>query len=149
MTSLHSSHLMLSPDGLVPYIPTHCPHINFWTSADHPVPDVTHPVRVKGRGGRCIAPVRQLLSLVSARFPSATSSLAVFSPVAGNAAANRGVLQRGGEKSVPQRQFCRKTACSSSVQSWLVAVGSWRLATGGWWWLVVVGGSWWLVIGGW
>ena len=65
---------------------------------------------------------------------------------------------RGTEKNVfPKRQFCKKTACSSYVQPWLVAIGglrlvaigSWRLATGGWWRLVVVGGGWWLVIGGW
>ena len=34
------------------------------------------------------------------------------------------------------------------VQPWLVAIGGWQLATGGWWRLVVVGGGWWLVIGG-
>ena len=68
----------------------------------------------------------------------------------------QGVLKRGGE-SVPERQFCKKTACSSYVQPSLVAIGGcrlaaiggWRLATGGWWRLVVVGGFWWLVIGGW
>ena len=68
----------------------------------------------------------------------------------------RGVLKRE-KKRVPERQFCEKTACSSYVQPWLVAVGgwrvvaigSWRLATGGWWRLVVVGGDGWLVIGGW
>ena len=56
----------------------------------------------------------------------------------------------------PERQFCKKTACSSYVQPWLVAIGDWRLAVGGdWrlavgdWRLVVVGGGWWLVIGGW
>ena len=40
-----------------------------------------------------------------------------------------------------ERQFCKKTAGSSYVQTWLVAVGGWRLAVGGgWWWLVAVGG---------
>ena len=41
--------------------------------------------------------------------------------------------------------------CSTMVGGgwWLAAVGSWQLATGGWWRLVVVGGGWWLVIGGW
>ena len=46
-------------------------------------------------------------------------------------------------KSVPERQFCKKTACSSYVQPWLMAIGGWRLATGGGWWLVV--GGWWLI----
>ena len=69
----------------------------------------------------------------------------------------RGVLKRGGGGSVPERQFGKKTACSSHVQPWLVAIGGWqlveiggwRLATGGWSRLVVVGGGRWLVIGGW
>ena len=61
------------------------------------------------------------------------------------------------KKSVPAPRFPKKTACSSYVQPWLVAVGGWRLAaiggwqlaTGGWWRLVVVGGGWWLVIAVW
>ena len=61
---------------------------------------------------------------------------------------NRRFLKRG-KKSVPERQFCTNTVCSSYVQPWLVAIGGWRLATGGWWRLVVVGGGWWLVNGGW
>ena len=70
--------------------------------------------------------------------------------------------------------FAKKTACSSYVQPWLVAIGGWQLVAvdgGCWqlvvgdWWLVVVGsgwrlavgrcwrlvavdGSWWLVVGG-
>ena len=45
------------------------------------------------------------------------------------------------KKSVPKRQFYKKTAC---VQPWLVAIGGWQLvATGGWWRLVV--GDWWLL----
>ena len=75
------------------------------------------------------------------------------------------------KKSVPERQFCKKTACSSYVQPWLVAVGGWRLvaiagwrlavggwrlvAAGGWrrlavggWWRFAVGGGWWLAVGG-
>ena len=43
----------------------------------------------------------------------------------------------------------KKPAGTPCAQPWLVAVGGWRLATGGWWRLVVVGGGWWLVIGGW
>ena len=62
-------------------------------------------------------------------------------------------------------QNCKKTACSSYVQPWLVAIGGWQLAvvgdwqlavSGGWWWLaavggwrLVVGGGWWLAAGGW
>ena len=65
--------------------------------------------------------------------------------------------QKKRKKRAPVHSFPKKTACSSYVQPWLVAVGSWRLvavggwrlATGGWWRLVVVGGGWWLVIGGW
>ena len=30
---------------------------------------------------------------------------------------------RRGKKSVPKRQLCKKTACSSFVPPWLVAVG--------------------------
>ena len=56
---------------------------------------------------------------------------------------------RGGGESVPERQYCKKTVCSSHVQPWLVAIGGWQLAIGGWWRLVVVGGGWWWVIGGW
>ena len=65
----------------------------------------------------------------------------------------------------PERHFCKKPACSSYIQPWLVAIGGWwrlavgawwrlalggwRLAVGGgWWWLAAVGG-WWLVVGGW
>ena len=62
----------------------------------------------------------------------------------------------GEKKGVPERQFPKKTACSSYAQPWLVVIGgwrlvvfgSWRLATGGWWRLVVVGGGWRLVVGG-
>ena len=79
---------------------------------------------------------------------------------------------RGKEKtSVRERQFCKKTACSSYIQPWLVAIGGWRLvATGDWrlavgdwrlvvvdggwrrlvvddWWLVAVGSGWWLAVG--
>ena len=61
----------------------------------------------------------------------------------------RGVLKRGKKKVFLNGSFCKKTACSSYVQPWLVAIGGWRLATGGWWRLVVVDGGWWLVIGGW
>ena len=62
------------------------------------------------------------------------------------------------KKSVPKLQFCKKTARSSYVQPWLVAIGGWRLvAIGGWrlvavggWWRLVVGRGWWLVaVGGW
>ena len=60
----------------------------------------------------------------------------------------RGVLKRG-EKSVPERQFCKKTACSSYVQSWLVANGGWRLVVGGGWWLVIGGWRRLAVVGGW
>ena len=45
-------------------------------------------------------------------------------------------LKSEGKKSVPDKQFCKKTACSSYVQPWLagLAVGGWwRLAVGGWW----------------
>ena len=67
----------------------------------------------------------------------------------------RAVLNEG-EKSVPQLQLCKKTACSSYIQPWFVAIGGWRLAVGGdwrlavggWWRLVAVGGGWWLAIGG-
>ena len=51
-----------------------------------------------------------------------------------------GSKRGGGGGSVPGRQFCKKTACSSNVQPGLVAIGGWRLATGGWWRLAVVGG---------
>ena len=55
-----------------------------------------------------------------------------------------------GGKGVSERQPCKKTVCSSCVQSWLVAIGGWwQLDTGGWWRLGVVAGGWWLVIGGW
>ena len=62
-----------------------------------------------------------------------------------------GVLKRE-KKSVPERQFCKRTACSSYVQPLLVAIGGWWLVVGDWrlmavgggWWRVVVG-DWWLV----
>ena len=66
--------------------------------------------------------------------------------------AARGVLKCK-EKNGLERQFCRKTACSSCAQPWLLAIGSWRLVAigswrlavgGGWWWWAVIGG-WWLV----
>ena len=68
-----------------------------------------------------------------------------------NGSVARAVL-KGEKKSVP-KQFCKKTACSSYVQPWLVAIGGWRLvAVGGGWrrfgWRLVVGG-WWLAAGGW
>ena len=68
---------------------------------------------------------------------------------------DQGGSLRGGGGGVPERQFCKKTACSSYVQPWLVAIGGWRLvAIGGWlavgdWRLVAVGAGWWWVIGGW
>ena len=44
----------------------------------------------------------------------------------------KGVLKEGKKKSVAEREFCKKTACSSYVQPWLVALGGWRLvAIGG------------------
>ena len=55
---------------------------------------------------------------------------------------SRTLLKRE-KKGAPKRQFCKKTAWSSYVQPWLVAIGSWQLAVGGWWRLVV--GDWWLV----
>ena len=55
--------------------------------------------------------------------------------------ATRGLLKRE-KKSVPERQFCKKTVCSSYVQPWLVEIGRGGLATGGWWRLVAVGGGW-------
>ena len=58
----------------------------------------------------------------------------------GNRVKHRAVLKRG-KKSVPKRQSCKKTACSSYVQPWLNAICGWRLvAIGGWWQLVAVGG---------
>ena len=36
-----------------------------------------------------------------------------------------------------QNCSCKKTACSSYVEPWLVAIGGWRLAVGGDWWLAV------------
>ena len=65
----------------------------------------------------------------------------------------QGQGQRGSlreeKKRVPERQFCKKTACCSHVQPWLVAIGGWRLVptVGGGWWLVI-GGWWWLAVGG-
>ena len=89
---------------------------------------------------------------------SSTATTCLFPPVAGGSLREK-------KRSIPERQFPKKTACSSYVQRWLVAIGGWRLvtggwwrlvgiggwrlATGGWWQLVVVGGGWWLVIGGW
>ena len=63
---------------------------------------------------------------------------------------HRGSLS-GGTKSVPEQQFCKKTACISYFQTWLVAIGGgWRLAVGGgWWWLATVGGSRLVAAGGW
>ena len=56
----------------------------------------------------------------------------------------------GRKKSVPERQFCRKTVCSSSVQPWLVAIGGWQLvAVGGGWRRLAVGRRWRLAVGGW
>ena len=60
----------------------------------------------------------------------------------------RAVLN-GEKKSVSEPVFPKKPAGTPCAQPWLVAVGGWQLATGGWWRLVVVGGGWWLVIGGW
>ena len=56
---------------------------------------------------------------------------------------------RGKERSVPEWQFCKKTVSSSYVQPWFMAIGGWRLVTGGWWRLVVVDVNLFLVIGGW
>ena len=42
------------------------------------------------------------------------------------------------EKNRCSWQFCKKTMCSSYVQPWLVAVGSWWLVIGGWWRLALV-----------
>ena len=39
-------------------------------------------------------------------------------------AMSRGVLKRK-KKGVPERQLCKRTACSSYVQPWLVAIGGW------------------------
>ena len=61
----------------------------------------------------------------------------------------RAVLTREKKNSVPKWQFCKKTACSSYVQPWLVAIGGWRMvAVGGCWWVI---GGWWrlAVVGGW
>ena len=49
----------------------------------------------------------------------------------------------------PKLQFCQKTACSSYVQPWLVAICGWRLAVGGDWWFAVGGGWRQLVVGNW
>ena len=61
----------------------------------------------------------------------------------------KAVLKR--EKKILKRQFCKKTACSSYVQLWLVVVDGWRLVAIGGPWLAV--GDWWLVavgmVGGW
>ena len=48
----------------------------------------------------------------------------------------RGVLNRE-TKSVPERHFCKKAACTSHVQPWLVAIGGWQLVLVGGWWLAV------------
>ena len=61
---------------------------------------------------------------------------------------SRAVLKRGEKKVFLNGNFAKKIACSSHIQPWLVAIGGWRLATGGCWRLVVVGGGWWLVVGG-
>ena len=50
------------------------------------------------------------------------------------------------KKSVPEQQFCKKTACSSYVQPWWVAIGGWWLVVGDWW-LMAVGSGWWLAVG--
>ena len=52
------------------------------------------------------------------------------------------------KKSVPERQFWKKTACSSYVQPCLVAIGGWRLVAFGGGWRQLVVGDWWLVAGG-
>ena len=59
----------------------------------------------------------------------------------------RRVLKRGG-KSVRERQFWKKTTCSSYLPPWWVAIGGWRLAAAGGWRLAT-GSWWWLVVGGW
>ena len=69
---------------------------------------------------------------------------------------HRAVLNRK-KKLFRNMVFSKTTACSSYVQPWLVAIGSWRLveiagwrlAVGGWRRLAAVGGSWQLVMGGW
>ena len=53
------------------------------------------------------------------------------------------------KKSVPIHSFPKKTACSSYVQPWLVAVGGWRLVAVGGWRLVAVGGWRLVAVGGW
>ena len=50
------------------------------------------------------------------------------------------------KKSVLLHNFPKKVR--GHTMCWRWAVGSWRLATGSWWRLVVVGGGWWLEIGG-
>ena len=58
------------------------------------------------------------------------------------------------KKSVPLHSFA-KTLCVAHVQPWLVVIGDWQLAVGGWggwgnwWWLAAVGGWWGLGVGGW
>ena len=66
----------------------------------------------------------------------------------GEANPTREVLN-GGKKSVPLHSFPKKARGHTMCWRWVV--GSWRLATGGWWRLVVVGGGWlWLAAaGGW
>ena len=69
----------------------------------------------------------------------------------------RSLREKKKGEGVAERQSCKKTACSSYVQPWLVAVSGWRLvAIGGWrlavggWRLPVGGGWWWLAaVGGW
>ena len=59
----------------------------------------------------------------------------------------RAVLKRE-KKRCPKRQFCKKTVCSSYVQSWLMAIGGWRLVAIGSWSRLAVGGGWQLAVGG-
>ena len=76
--------------------------------------------------------------------------------VYGTSTTHQGGSLTGEKKSVPERQFCKKTTCSSYVQPWLVAISGSRSATGGWWrlvvgdwWLVAVSSGWRLAVGGW
>ena len=57
--------------------------------------------------------------------------------------------QRGKKKLFRNMVFSKTTACSSYVQPWLVAIGSWRLVEIASWRLAAVGGSWQFVMGGW
>ena len=53
------------------------------------------------------------------------------------------------KKSRPEPGNFKRARGHSMCSTMVVAVGGWRLATGGWWRLVVVGGGWWLAVGGW